>query len=88
MMNIKETVEDIISMYAIVGEDMIYPTRMVGWNGEGLFWREEITETLQRLFAIDPDVMYSYSSDNFDCYAVVWREGDEPHRVFVKVFRD
>lgn len=88
MMDIKETVEDIISMYDIVGEDMIYPTRMVGWNGEGLFWLEEITETLQRLFAIDPNIMYSYSGDNFDCYAIVWQEDHESHKVLVKIFRD
>ena len=88
MTNVKDIVMDIISMYAIVGEDVIYPTRMVGWDGEGLFWLEEITETLQRVFAIDPDIKYYYSSDNFDCYAIRWREGDESHRVFVKVFRD
>ena len=88
MMSVKDVIMDIISMYTIIGEDMIYPTRMVGWDGEGLFWQEEIVNTLQRLFAIDLDVMYSYSSGNFDCYAIAWREGDEPHRVFVKVFRD
>ena len=88
MKTVKDIVMDIISMYTIAGTDMIYPTRMVGWDGEGLFWQEEITNTLQRLFAIDPDVMYSYSSGNFDCYAIRWREGDESHRVFVKVFRD
>ena len=87
-MTIKDIVMDIISMYAIVGTDMIVPTRMVGWDGEGLFWQEEIANTLQRLFAIDLDIMYSYSSDNFDCYAIAWQEGDESHRVFVKVFRD
>ena len=85
MTNVKDIVMDIISMYAIVGEDMIYPTRMVGWNGEGLFWQEEITDTLQRLFAIDPDITYSYSNDNFDCYAIRWREGDERFKIFVKV---
>ena len=85
MANVKDIVMDIISMYAVVGEDMIYPTRMVGWDGEGLFWQEEIENTLQRLFAIDPDITYSYSNGNFDCYAIRWREGDERFKIFVKV---
>ena len=81
MTNVKDIVMDIISMYAIVGTDMIAPTR----NEDTFWWDDEIISTLWELFEIEPDITYSYSNDDFDCYAVRWKEGDERFKIFVKV---
>ena len=81
MTNVKDIVMDIISMYAIVGTDMIAPTR----NEDTFWWDDEIINTLWELFEIEPDITYSYSNDDFDCYAVRWKEGDERFKIFVKV---
>ena len=81
MTNVKDIVMDIISMYAIVGTDMIAPTR----NEDTFWWDDEITNTLWELFEIEPDITYSYSNDDFDCYAVRWKEGDERFKILVKV---
>ena len=81
MANVKDIVMDIISMYAIVGTDMIAPTR----NEDTFWWDDEIISTLWKLFEIEPDITYSYSNDDFDCYAVRWKEGNERFKILVKV---
>ena len=81
MTNVKDIVMDIISMYTIVGTDMIAPTR----NEDTFWWDYEIISTLWELFEIEPDITYSYSNDDFDCYAVCWKEGDERFKILVKV---
>lgn len=81
MTNIKDIVMDIISKYVIVGTDMIAPTR----NEDTFWWDGEIISTLWELFEIEPDITYSYSNDDFDCYAVCWKEGDERFKILVKV---
>lgn len=81
MNTIKDIVMDIISMYAVVGEDVICPTR----NDDTLWWDSEITDTLWELFGVEPDITYSYSRDDFDCFAVTWREGNEKFKILVKV---
>ena len=81
MTNVKDIVMDIISMYAVVGTDMIAPTR----NEDTFWWDDEITNTLWKLFEIEPDITYSYSNDDFDCYAVRWKEGNERFKILVKV---
>lgn len=88
MMNIKETIEDIISMYAIVDDDIIYPRRGPAWLGAETFWDEDIIATVERVFGIDVSIKYFYSDKKSDCFTIEWQEGHESHRVFVKVFRD
>ena len=81
MMTVKDIVMDIISKYTIVGTDMIAPTRKEG----RFWWKDEITGILWELFEIEPEIIYSYSSDDFDCFFVAWKEGDERFKIFVKV---
>ena len=81
MMTVKDIVMDIISMYAVIGTDMIAPTR----NADEFWWDDEIITTLRELFEIEPDITYSYSHDDFDCFAVAWTEGEERFKILVKV---
>ena len=81
MMTVKDIVMDIISMYAIVGTDMIAPMR----NEDRFWWDNEIISTLWELFEIELNITYSYSHDDFDCFAVRWKEGDEEFKIFVNV---
>ena len=81
MMTVKDIVMDIISMYAVIGTDMIAPTR----NKDEFWWDDEIITTLGELFEIESDITYSYSHDDFDCFAVGWKEGEERFKIFVKV---